>query len=247
VNRNRLMLIVAAGAAVLVVVGGFFLGVQPQLSAAAASKAQKATAEQTNAGYRTELERLRKANETLSEKKAELAVLQGSIPSSLSIAPFYKELGAIATTSGVSITTLTMSDAVAYAPPVAAEGTASSSEDTSTNNATASPSPSADASASATPTTPAAPAAVTNPLITGSNLSAVPVSVAVTGSLDQALAFTKGVQSGTRLFLVNQVGTAAATGSESGTTVTLSGYVYVLQDVAATQAEQATADAATNG
>lgn len=234
-SRNRLLLLVAVMSSVLVALGGLFLGVQPQLTSAQSSDEQRSTAEANNAAAQRRIAQLREENESLPRQKAELAVLEGSIPSSLNQSAFYRELYDLAGASGVTISSLTTSDAQAYTPPQSAvESTASSSP-----SASATPSP------SASPSTPSAPAAKTNPAITSANFSAVPVSVGVKGSFEQAIAYMKAVQNGKRLFLVSSIvsSSSSSTGSDAGTaagptTWTLSGFIYVLQDVSATQAEQ---------
>jgi hypothetical protein len=103
----------------------------------------------------------------------------------------------------------------------------------------------------------AAPDVVTDPLITSSNFIVIPVSVSVDGSDEQALAFTSGVQNGSRLFLVNSIGTGSTQGETTETdpattpasgasTWTLAGFIFVL-DTAASGSASPTASAATNG
>jgi Tfp pilus assembly protein PilO len=239
VSKNRLNMMIAVVAMVVVAVGGFFLGVQPQLARAASDKDQQTSVDQTNTTNLGELDRLKKQSETLPSMKEQLAKLEKSMPSTASMSAFYDELNSVAGSTAVKVSSITTADAIAYTPPA-------SVSDTSTGSATASPS--ATPSATAAPTaaaTPTIPQAETNPAITASNLSMIPVSVAVTGSFDQALAFVKGVQNGDRLFLVNAVSsTASAAASDgssaSGTTWTFGGYVYVL-DTAATASPSASA------
>ncbi|MCL9663749.1 hypothetical protein L2091_00705 [Curtobacterium albidum] len=251
-SRNRLMLLVAVMASVVVAVGGFFLGVQPQLARADASAEQQASAEQSNATAEGRIAKLRAESQTLPAQKAELAVLEGSIPSSLDQAAFYRELSDLADAGGVTISSLTTSDAQSYAPPQA-PGASTEASGAASAEATPSPTP----SASATPGAAAAPAVTTSPVITSANFSAVPVTVGVQGSFERATAYMKAVQNGERLFLVSSiVSSSSASGSDASndagpTTWTLSGFIYVLQDAASTQAEQAAAasssSASTNG
>lgn len=246
-SRNRLMLLIAIMSSVVVAVGGFFIGVQPQLASASASEEQRATTEQTNATTQAQIAQLTKENQTLTQQKAALAVLEGSIPSSLNQSAFYGELYDLAGTSGVTISSLTTSDAQAYAPPQAAATDSSATTASSGSTATATPSP------SASPTAPSAPAATTNEAITSANFSAVPVTVGVKGSFEQAVAYMKAVQNGKRLFLVNSIvsSSSSSTGSDSGSaaspsTWTLGGFIYVLEDASTTQAEQAATGASSD-
>jgi len=237
-SRNRLMLIIAVFAAVIVATGGYFVGVQPHLASASADEAKRTAAEAKNDQYQTELTRLQRQDATLDAQKAELAVLRGSIPSSLSISPFYDELDTVADASSVTISTITMGDATAYTPPTSTDTTTSS---TAGSTSTDEPSTSA---------TPTAPSVATNSLITSTNFSSVPVSVSVTGTLDQALDFAEGIQNGERLFLVNNIsssagGASGATDTSGQMTWTFAGFVYVLADVSTTQSEQASSTDAT--
>lgn len=225
-NKNRLSLFVALAATLVVLAGGWFLGAQPQLAQASDNSAQQADIDATNARNRAELHRLEKAYTSLDATKAELAALRASIPSSTDTASLLTQLNGAGAASGVTVTSITIGDPKSYTP-VAAEPDAS-----------ASASPSAEATASAAPTaaaTPAAPTPHSDAQITSANFVVVPVTVAVKGSYDQAIAFTKHVQNGDRLFLVNGL---AATSSDSGgapmddQSWSLSGYVYVLADPA---------------
>jgi Tfp pilus assembly protein PilO len=251
-SRNKLLLLIAVLASVAVAAGGFFLGVQPQLSKARANDAQRTSVESANAAAQAQIAALTKQNQTLDQQKAELAALQGSIPSTLNESSFYTELNQLAGSAGVTISSITTSEATAYTPPVSTTPAASTS-----GTASASPSATATPTPSASPSTPAAPAATTNSLITSSNFTAVPVSVGVDGSFPQALSFLKSVQSGSRLFLVNNItstsGASADSSSSSGDTSasspmtwTLSGYIYVLEDAASTKAEQSQADSSSS-
>lgn len=256
-NRNKLSLLIAGVAALVVLAGGWFLGVQPQLAAASANAIQRASIETANATNRSELVRLQQQFTTLDTMKADLADLSASVPSTTDTETFIKELNATATSTGAAITSISVGDAVPYTSPVApAAAPTDGSTASASASASASPSASPSASASATPSaTPTGPATVTNPLITATNFTVIPITIAVSGSSDQALAFTKGAQTGKRLFLINSLSSSAASSAGASTdavtagtgtqTWTLSGYIYVLD--AAAPAATATTTATTNG
>ncbi|ROS37444.1 hypothetical protein [Curtobacterium sp. PhB78] len=226
-NKSRLSLIVALAAALAVLAGGWFLGAQPQIAQASTNASQRADIAATNSGNRAELRRLEKASESLDSTKRELAALRASVPAAPETDSLLSQLNLAASSSAVTVTSVTFGEPKAYLP----EGSGS-----------AAPSPSASpsaASSSATPTaaaTPAAPTPYSDDQITASNFVLIPVTVAVTGSYDQALSFTKAVQGGERLFLVNGI---AATSADEGDSPmasqawSLSGSVYVLSDAAA--------------
>lgn len=253
-NRNKLSLIIAGLAAVALVLGGWFVGVQPQLASAAASAQQQSDIDARNDTVRAELARLEHQYDELGTLRSGLTTLQSSIPDSTDTTPFIKELNQLADANAVSISSLTFGDAQAYVPPATAEAPAPGA------SATATPSPSASASSepeAAASSAVAAPKTVTDPLITSSNFIVIPVSVSVDGSDAQALAFTSGVQKGSRLFLVNSIGTGSAGGETADTgapaattsgskTWTLAGFIFVL-DTTATATASSPAAAPANG
>jgi Tfp pilus assembly protein PilO len=237
VTKNRLQLVIALAVGLLIVAGGVLLGVQPQLAQAAANHSQQRDIEALNRTYQAELNRLAGRATELDDMKAGLATLQSSVPSTADTAAFYKEIDQVALASGVTVANITTSNAAAYSPPQAP-----------TTGTSPSPSPSASAtaepSAPASPSVPVAPQPVTDGKITGANFSTIAISIDVTGDFAQALAFTKGMQQGTRLFLVDDIASQKDDGVDGetapSTSWTLSGYIYVLADAdAATQTQTA--------
>jgi Tfp pilus assembly protein PilO len=224
-NKNRLSLIVALVVSAAVLAGGWFLGVQPQLAQASVNEAQQAGINETNDKNRVELKRLSDAYSALDATKSQLDALRSSVPATPDTEPFVRSLSANALASGVQVSNLSLGEPTAYVP------TADTSADTATPSASATADPSAAVA-------PLAPNAHTDAAITASNFSVIPVTVAVDGSFDQALAFTKSVQAGPRLFLVT--GIAAASTDDAppmeGQSWSLSGSIYVLADPSGTEA-----------
>jgi hypothetical protein len=221
-SGNRLWVIGAVLAMVVIAVLGWIVGVQPQLTAAATSAAQRVSVDATNARYQAALDKLEADHKKLPQLQQELATLTASIPSSTDSASFVKELNEVAAAHGVTITAMTFSDAVGYKPPAQAAVPASSATGSTATPSPAAPSPSA---------TPSAPAPVTNPLITSSNFFASPVQVAVSGQLANVLDFLDGAQKGTRLFLVSSLSSTPSTteGAPAGTVdATIGGYIYAV-------------------
>ena len=260
-TRNRLHLVIALAIGVVLLAGGFFLGVQPQLTAAATNREQLRTIDATNDGYRTELARLAAQSAKLPAMQRQADALATSIPSSADTASFYKEVDRVAATAGVTVDGITTSWAAAYTPPeTAAPAGAAPAEPSAAASGASTPSASATPSPSATPAAPVAAAPATDPQITASNFSTIAISIGVSGTFEQALAFTSGVQDGDRLFLVDDIKStredttadgatpadgAAATNGSGTTTWTLSGYIYVLSDAAAAQASQGSGQGST--
>lgn len=229
-TRNRLNMLLAVVAMVVVALAGFFLGVQPHLAQAASDRTDQVSVDATNRTTAAELARLKDRAKSLPAMKAELAELTTSVPSSANMSSFYGAVDGVAARAGVKVSAITTSDALAYTAPVAAS-TAAGTEDSSasaTDEATDEATPEPTAASTGDATVP-----VTDPAISAANFSAIPVSVSVDGSFDQALSFVGGMQDGARLFLVTTVSSSISQDSTdpaaaAATTWTFGGYVYVL-------------------
>jgi len=249
VDRNRMLLIAAALTGVVVLALGFLVGVQPQLVAAAVAGEQQSTVEQQNGSLRQSLTQLEKDNVELPTLKSELGTLTTSVPSQAALSAFLTELDQLADASGTTVTGFTSTDAVSYEPLVA-DTTATGTAGTDSSAATGADGATDGAAATpAAPVMPTAPELVTDPEITAANFSSIPITVSITGSYSQARDFLSKLQGGSRLFLVTAF---ASTGSSEGGDTsavpdqwTVGGLVYVLQDAAATQADQAAETPAT--
>lgn len=242
-NKQQLSLVIAGVAAVAVVAGGWFLGVQPQLAIASTNQSQREKIDATNAQNQAELGRLQEKFQSLAAMKSDLSSLEESVPSTAQTGPFVSSVNTAAEEAGVSITTLTVADAQSYVPPKPAAGSGSAP---ASGTATASPSASASATAApSVPATPTAPELHTDPSITGENFSVLPVTVAFSGDYAKALVFTKAVQTGPRLFLVNGLSSTTSDGGEEMWSLT--GYIYVLSSATSTTASSTSAAANTNG
>jgi Tfp pilus assembly protein PilO len=235
-DRNRMMLIAAAMTGVVVLALGFLVGVQPQLVAASSAESQQQSVEAQNETLRESLATLEADNAKLPDLKSELATLDTSVPSQAALSSFLTELDQLAGASGTTVTGFTSSDATAY-EPITTDVAAPAATDAAASDAAATK-----GSATA-PAAPTAPDLVTDPLVTATNFSSIPITVSIQGSYAQARDFLSKLQGGSRLFLVT---TFASTGSsEAGDATgtpdqwTVGGLVYVLQDAAATQADQA--------
>jgi Tfp pilus assembly protein PilO len=241
-DRNRMMLIAAAMTGVVVLALGFLVGVQPQLVAASSAESQQQSVEAQNETLRESLATLEADNAKLPDLKSELATLDTSVPSQAALSSFLTELDQLAGASGTTVTGFTSSDATAY-EPTTTDVAAPAATDAAASDAAAT-----EGSATA-PAAPTAPDLVTDPLVTATNFSSIPITVSIQGSYAQARDFLSKLQGGSRLFLVT---TFASTGSsEAGDATgtpdqwTVGGLVYVLQDAAATQADQAAETPAT--
>ncbi|OII23678.1 hypothetical protein [Frigoribacterium sp. MCBA15_019] len=233
-DRNRMMLIAAALTGVVVLALGFLVGVQPQLVAASSAESQQQSVEAQNETLRASLATLETDNAKLPDLKSELATLDTSVPSQAALSSFLTELDQLAGASGTTVTGFTSSDATVYEPTTTDVAAPAATDEAASDSG---------GTAATAPAAPTAPDLVTDPLVTATNFSSIPITVSIQGSYAQARDFLSKLQGGSRLFLVT---TFASTGSsEAGDATgvpdqwTVGGLVYVLQDAAATQADQA--------
>lgn len=200
----RIWGIVCGAATVAVLAGGWFLGVQPQLAAAATSADSALAVDAQNQATQIKIAGLTKAAAKLDDMKAQNAVLLKNVPTVLKPNTFIRRVTEVAALDGVNVVSITPGDSIAYTAPASASGTADSG------------------------TASAIPLAKTSPLITGSNLAVVPVSVVVSGGPDAVLQFAHDIQNDERTFSINGVQTSKNDGSTT-INATLTGYIYVLK------------------
>jgi hypothetical protein len=212
---------------VLVVVG-YLLVAQPQLAAANTANDSLTTVNGQIASSQATLAHLKIQQKKLPSLKAQVAKLRLSIPVNADISAYIDALNALAGSTGVSISSIKVDTALPYIPPAAPVGAVAPAAG---GSATPSPTP----SASTAPVAPVAPTAwspTTDPLITAANFVAIPVTVTTSGEWPATQAFIKGLQTGTRLYLVTGITTSVATAATGtgGITAVITGYIYVLLD-----------------
>lgn len=233
-DRNRIKLIIAMVSGVAVLALGFFLGVQPQLTAASTAAEQKTTVDQQNEGIRATVEQLIAENEGLSGLEDERDVKLASVPAAPDMPALIRQLDKMAGEAGTVVTSFTAADPVSYVAPASATAPAAAApaEGTESSEGT-DDSADAAAAAPAEAALPTAPATVTDPAVTTANFSTIAVTVDIQGSYDQALDFVDRIQKGPRLFLVTAITSSEPEeGSETaeGQTWTVGGLVFVMQD-----------------
>ncbi|MBN9605875.1 MAG: type 4a pilus biogenesis protein PilO [Actinomycetales bacterium] len=229
---NRIWVLVTVIVSAALVAGGFFLGVQPQLTALAEAQSQQAEVDAQNAAITAEIAALQTASANLDELRARANELQLAVPDEMNSPEFISSLNALAASTGVTVTSISISPAQAYAPPVAdaAPADAAATGDSPDAAATASPaapapSPSADPGAPVT----GAPLPTTNPLIDASDFVVIPVSIAIRGGYAPSLDFVEGLRTGERLILVTKLAVTRS-GDDGGATVetAIEALVYAL-------------------
>jgi Tfp pilus assembly protein PilO len=234
VDRNRIKMIIAALSGVAVLALGFFLGVQPQLTAAATAADQRVSVEAQNEGLRATLAQLVAENDQLSTLTTDRDTRRASVPAAADMPGFIRQLDEMASEAGVPVTSFTTADAASYEVPAT---TAVPSTDAPADAAAPAEGEDEAAAAPVVPAAPTAPTTYTDPTITAANFSTIAVTVDIQGSYDQALDFVDRLQKGPRLFLVTAItsseaeegadGEAAAPGAQ---TWTVGGLVFVMQD-----------------
>jgi Tfp pilus assembly protein PilO len=222
-NRNRIFTIATVIGIVGVLSAGWFLGVSPQLDAAAADETQRLTVVAQNNELQAVVVQLREDEKSLPALKTTLEGLQRSIPRDANTSAFIDDINALATGAGVVISGITVADAQAYVAPESAAPAAP--VEPTPAPAAGEPIPPAEEVAVADPFV---PDAVTDPLVTTENFVLVPVTIESKGAYDQILNFVNGLQSGPRLFLVTTFQSAPNVDGSGGFTGTTSGYIYVL-------------------
>jgi Tfp pilus assembly protein PilO len=230
-DKNRMWIMGSVIVMVAVVALGLLLGIQPQLAAVATANDARAAVEASNAGQALVLTKLKSDFAGIDALKAELVPLQASVPSGTDMPRFVTQLGTLAGSTSVTLSGMTVANAVPYAAPAALASTGT------TDAATGTP-------AAATP--------LTNAQITATTFASLAVQITVTGSYAHALDFISGLQSGQRLYLVTGITTAptaaaategATAGSTGDVTATITGLVYVLVPPATTPTPAPTATA----
>lgn len=220
ISSNRLWTIGAVTAMIILLVAGWFLGAQPFITAAAAADTERAGIESQNAAQEGEIARLTEENKDIAKIQAEYKDLLTSIPSSSNSAAFIQGLNGLASSSGVQVTGITVSDSMAYTVPASAVVVP-----TPTDGATPAP----ESTEAPVPTVPTGSVAATSPLITPENFVGIKVGVDLKGGYPQVLAFVKGLQSGKRLVLVTGFTSTASADNPGVVTAHIDGMIYVIK------------------
>ena len=203
---KRLWLGGGAVLALLIVLAGWFMVVNPQLSAASATRDQAAAARDQNATLQTKNSKLKEQNDDTGALRSNLSAALAQLPSDGGLPSFTRQLSAQATSASVLLTSVIIGPAT---PVTGAVG-----------QAVIAP---AAAEASATPAAGATAAAA----VPASGLVQMLITLTATGLGRHDLAFLRAIQwNGPRRALVTAVqlapsgsGSASAGGASTGTGV----------------------------
>ena len=226
---NRIWIALTVVICGVLVAGGWFLGAQPQLNAAAAADFQRGTAAAHNAELTSQNAALAKAQQDLPALQQQAALLENSIPSDTDSAVFIRGINSLSLKTGTEVESITFQDSLAYGVPPTPQATTTTVNADGASQTPATPAPSATPTPVADPSTvTGAPVPLTDALITAGNFVVVPVELVISGSWRSNLQFVHGLQSGPRLVLVTGV---LANAQNDGTfKTTISASIYVLRD-----------------
>ena len=193
-----------ATVAIVAVVGlGWTIGISPKLTETDAAMSNRASVDAQNASHEASLVTLRAQFADLEPLAAELVAMQQEVPATPNIENFIDEINGASARTGVTIGSITASEATAWA-------------ESASDGAVAPPAPMADDPEDGSDTSP--PADATDGVYT------IAISMDVVGSADQLMDFADAIQTGRRYFLVNSVNFAEDAETAGGT---VSGYLLV--------------------
>ncbi len=113
-NVTRLWAVISAVLVVAIGGFGFFVGIQPQLDAAARADRERSAVQDQNAIYEITLASLREEAENLPELRAALAEARVSIPANANLSTFLQQLSDLAAAAGVTVSSITTAEAVGF-------------------------------------------------------------------------------------------------------------------------------------
>ncbi len=216
---NRLTMLIVGVLAIAGLAGGWFLGVEPQLSAASATDVQLEQAVNQNQVTQAQVISLKATKSKLPALNAALSKLKLAVPEGVDGSALLAAVSAMASSAGASISGFALTAPGPYVVPVVAVAPVATAGPTGTTNTNAAP-----AAATATALVP-----YSDPAISPSNFAVIPFTTSATAANPQALLnFLQSLQTADRLVLVTAAGLAApAAGQPAVYTLTVSGSVYM--------------------
>lgn len=224
-----------AALAVLLLAAAWFLAIDPVVARASTDTAAAQQQRDQNDLLELEIAKLEEQSTHLEEYRAELAALRTQLPPTSDPASIGRELDALATTAGLTLTALQPSVPEAFVPAAAAASGVTADSAAS------------DGAAQGSVTTDSAAAAPTEAV---AGFFRVPLSVTTVGSYEASVAFLRSVQeSSSRLYLVSSISATTqddqgASGGRPATVdgdveLVLTGAAFVLTDPTAAPTEPA--------
>jgi len=115
-NANRLWNIGAAIIIVALIAGTWFLGASPQLAAAGAASAERASVESQNQAHKATVIALKKQYESIDLLTSELEDAREGVPLGKAQKEFLIQISAAAAKAGVIVVTTSVADPILFAP-----------------------------------------------------------------------------------------------------------------------------------
>jgi Tfp pilus assembly protein PilO len=125
-NKNRLWVVGTSITIVVIIGGGWLFGIQPQMSVIASDNQMRASVQVQNSLNEVLLAKLKRDYQGIIQLRQQLDSLRSAIPASEEIPAFVTELNTLAKKYGVTIKSISVSDAKPYSPLVSPAGGASS-------------------------------------------------------------------------------------------------------------------------
>jgi hypothetical protein len=219
----RLPLLITTVSCCGIVALGWFLGAAPALEAAALSSASAADTEAQNVIHRATLATLKEQESRIDTIRADVLTLRQEIPTSGRGPDLLDQMSAIAAAHDVSITKYAAEEPVSPLAIAVAAQPATVPADPATEQPAA---PTAPTEAELAAAVAAAATAPSSRLTTG-NLYAVPISLTLMGTPENARSTLGDLQHGTRLFLVTSAEIVSTVPAHESLTE-VRGYAYVL-------------------
>lgn len=247
-----------AGTVVLslvLVAAGWFLLIAPKRAEAAELREETVAAQDRNAQLEVRIAELKEQFAQLPQRKAELAAVRTAMPQEAELATLTRDLQRLAGEAGVTLMTITPTDASSLVAPGAAAPAPAATPAPAAEGATTTEG--TDAAATDAAATDPAAAAAAGTTAAPAGLSQVPVVVGVIGPFDKATLFLQKVQEELdRDYLVDTLNVVAEEPAEAkdgkptivngDVTMTLTGRVFVLAEDVTTGVAPATGVAGTS-
>lgn len=195
---TQLWALITVVVVIALVAGGYFLGVAPLLEQRALAESARQAAAAQNQALQSEIARLDEAAEDLDKYQELAAEFAELVPGSVDSQQFIRSLDALAASTGVTITKISIESFIPYEAPVA--------------------DPAAEVFEGAPPP-------FTDSRINSSNFVIVPIAVTVEGGWFESLGFVHELQFGERLVLLTDIDQSVTDGLYS---TDVSAYMYVL-------------------
>lgn len=202
-KAEKLWIAGGAGAAVLVAAGAWMFAVSPALGDADSIRSQSADVATQNLALQSNVSKLQQQYDHIATLRRAEALARQALPGDLAMSDFTDQINKQASTYHLQVSSMTAAD------PVPAVATAPV------------PSPSASSTTSS-------PAATSTSSAPASGLFAIPITLVVTGSQANDLAFVRAVQrDGARAALVNSATLSADATGKGGMSMSMQLEVFV--------------------